>query len=124
MSSHHPLRSRVVHQRFVTAAVIANALVLVAAGFTPKDTAAESIFPYVAATNGILLIIGIIVTAVRRNVHRSRVLGILIDLLFAVIVPTVLLMMTGGMVMLMKPDDAGAEKSRMPGTTTAAPSSR
>ena len=104
MSPHHQLRSRVVHRRFAAIAAIANVIVLVGAGFTPKDTAATATFPYVAALNGIFLIAGIIITIARRNIHRNPLNGVLFDLLFAIIVPIGLLMITGGGIMLMKPD--------------------
>jgi hypothetical protein len=125
MSLHHPLRSRVVHQRFVAATAVANALLLVVTGFLPKGVQSASILPYVLAINGIALVAGIIITVVRCNVHRHRVSGTIIDLLFALIVPTLFLMATGGAVMLMKPDSAaGAVKSPAPPPTTRAPSSR
>lgn len=104
MSPHHQLRSRVVHRRFTAIAVIANVLALVGAGFTPKDMPATETFPYVAVFNGIFLIVGIIITIARRNIHRNPLNGVLSDLLFAIIVPIVLLMITCGAIMLMKPD--------------------
>jgi hypothetical protein len=126
MSPHHQLRSRVVHQRFVAAAAVANALALVVTGFTPKGTEAATILPYVMAINAIVLSAGIIITIVRRNVHRHRASGILIDLLFAILVPLVFLMATGGAITFMKSESAADVSKPLAPTapTRRSPSSR
>ena len=116
MSPHHQLRSRVVHHRFIAAAALANAIALVVTGFTPKGTDHTAISPYIAAINGIFFVVGIFITVARKDVHRSRVRGILVDLLFAILVPAILLMATGVVVMLMKPDS--------PTTVTKSPASK